>query len=101
MNFSLPFPSVDGRTIHKEDDSGDIELTLEDLLAFVTGADHPPPLGFLTSPEITFTNQPDRILPTSSTCALVLYLSLHVKEFESFCSGLDEAIISSPGFGVV
>ena len=46
---------LDGRLLQKEDGTGAINLTLGDLLVFVTGADHPPPLGFLLSPEVEFT----------------------------------------------
>lgn len=91
---------IDGRVIQKEDSSDDdIVLCLGDFMAFVTGADHPPPLGFLHSPEVDFDNDPGRTLPRASTCCLVIYLSLHVRDYDIFCSKMDEAIVSSDGFG--
>ena len=42
---------------------------------FITGADHPPPLGFYHKPEIGFTHDPERTLPTASTCTPMLYIS--------------------------
>ena len=63
----------------KEDGSGDfLELVLEDLLSFVTGADYPPPLGFPSSPEIVFTDDSLHLLPKASTCTLTLYLSVNL-----------------------
>ncbi len=83
---------TDRRVIRKEDDSDDIVLCLGDFLAFVTGADHPPPLGFMNSPEVEFCDDPSRTLPRASTCSLVFYLSLHVTDYDLFCAKMDEAI---------
>ena len=91
---------VGGKTFEKED-GGTVLLTLGDLLAFVTGADRPPPLGFLYSPEIEFSDDADRTLPWASTCTMVLHLSLHVHEYDLLCCRMDEAIISTNSFGIL
>ena len=65
--------SAGGRKVMKEDGSGDLlELRLEDLLSFVTGADYPPPLGLSASPDTEFTDDSLHILPKASTCTLTL-----------------------------
>lgn len=84
-----------------EDGSDTIRLDLSTLLSFVTGADHPPPLGFTIKPQIEFTDDTEHILPRASTCYPALYLSLHVTEYETFQKALDESIICSHGFGTV
>ena len=76
---------VGGKTFEKED-GGVVTLTLGDLLAFVTGAEHPPPLGFLYSPEIEFSDDAERTLPWASTCTMVLHLSLHVNQYDLLSS---------------
>ena len=92
---------LDGRLVQKEDGTGVINLTLGDLLVFVTGADHPPPLGFLLSPEVEFTDDTSRTLPWASTCTVMLYLSVHLKEYDLFCNKMDNSMICSQGFGIV
>ena len=73
----------------KEDGPGKfMELSLGDLLSFVTGADYPPPLGFSSSPEIEFVVKH-------------LHLSLHLTEFDTFKNAFDTALISAHGFGLV
>ena len=64
----------------------------------MTGADHPPSLGFLLSPEVEFTDDTSQTLPWVSTCTMMLYLS---EEYDLFCNKMDDSIISSHGFGIV
>ena len=87
------------RCSHKEDDSGElIHIDLEKLLAFITRADHPPPLGFHHKPEIGFTRDPERTLPTASTCTPILYISIHLKDYGKFKRAFDTALISGHSF---
>ncbi|KAG5267078.1 hypothetical protein AALO_G00239610 [Alosa alosa] len=53
---------------------GEIDISLEEILIFVTGADCPPPLGFLHHCTIDFFDQEPgaRRLPYASTCSLTL-----------------------------
>ena len=91
-----------GCVIEKEDGSGDVlHIGLGDLLSFVTGADHPPPLGFSVSPSIKFTDDPQRVLPKASTCTVTLYISVHLTEYASFKQAFDAALTSAHGFGLV
>ena len=86
----------------KEDGSGDfLELGLGDLLSFVTGADYPSPLGFISSPEIEFTDDSLHTLPKASTCTFTLYLSVHLIDYETFQHAFDTSLISAHGFGLV
>lgn len=78
-----------------------MHVGLGDLLSFVTGADHPPPLGFSVSPAIQFTDDPERVLPKASTCTLTLYISIHLREYDAFKRAFDVALTSAHGFGLV
>ncbi|XP_042370041.1 G2/M phase-specific E3 ubiquitin-protein ligase-like [Plectropomus leopardus] len=57
---------------------GQTDFSFEDLLAFITGADHLPPLGFTTSISLCFYSQDTSTscvrLPHASTCTLELFL---------------------------
>uniref|UniRef100_A0A1X7UFQ4 HECT domain-containing protein n=1 Tax=Amphimedon queenslandica TaxID=400682 RepID=A0A1X7UFQ4_AMPQE len=55
-------------------------LTLADILIFFSGVDSIPPLGFSSSPTLTFHNKD---FPSSSTCALTLTLPIH-SDYMSF-----------------
>ena len=90
---------TDGRNVHHGESS--VTLYLTDFFVFVTGSEHPPPLGFTNPPEVEFTDNIERTLPTASTCSMILYLSLHVTDYTIFVNNMDESIISSYGFGVV
>ena len=49
-------------------------LQIQDILAFVTRATHPPLIGFQKQPKIQFHN--DRPFPRANTCANTLILSM-------------------------
>ncbi|XP_031725580.1 uncharacterized protein LOC116395664 [Anarrhichthys ocellatus] len=57
---------------------GEADFSFEDLLAFITGADHLPPLGFPRLISLRFYSQDASMsgarLPHASTCALELFL---------------------------
>ena len=44
------------------------DLTLNDVIQFVTGAEEEPALGFRLSPTLEFVEFTDSYLPTSNTC---------------------------------
>ena len=52
-------------------EDGVFKMSLEDILQFVTGTTHVPPMGFDHNPEIHFSFE---TLPTASTCLLKLVL---------------------------
>ncbi|XP_052215903.1 uncharacterized protein LOC127834252 isoform X5 [Dreissena polymorpha] len=54
-------------------EAGDIDVTLSEVIAFVTGADCFPPCGFSKLIDVDFYTCGDR-LPSASTCALQLWL---------------------------
>ena len=76
-------------------DNGELTMSLEDILQFVTGTTRVPPLGFDKKPEIEFSNDP---LPSASTCLLQLHLPLSQSsmEFEKKCTF---SIFNAIGFG--
>eukprot|EP00118_Oscarella_pearsei_P010261 m.62359 g.62359 ORF g.62359 m.62359 type:complete len:150 (+) comp35059_c0_seq4:1445-1894(+) len=51
-------------------EDGDVDCSLSDILAFVTGLSMIPPLGFTTTPILRFGHK--GVLPTASTCLLTL-----------------------------
>ncbi len=92
--------SVGGRLIEKEDpEADDITVTLEMVLAFATGADHEPPLGFENVPEIQFETRKDRFFPRASTCVPALILPIMLNDPDEFRKKMDCAIICCHGFG--
>ena len=82
---------------------GEINVSLESILVFITGADHIPPLGFEGTPEIRFTGSPyqkEMRLPSASTCGPTLYLPLCLSDPDIFAEKMDIAIIGAQSFGV-
>lgn len=79
----------------------DTDITIEDVLAFITGADHIPPLGFPKSIDIHFydydLNSNCKRRPWTSTCALSLHLPRGMDNPDEFSQLLNECILSSPG----
>ncbi|CAL8382690.1 unnamed protein product [Gadus morhua 'NCC'] len=84
-------------------EEGEVDATFEDLLVFVTGAGHPPALGFPRKCEVHFFDQEPgtRRLPYASTCALFLYLPRGVREEEDFADMMSTSLVGSLGFGKV
>ncbi|XP_069139550.1 G2/M phase-specific E3 ubiquitin-protein ligase-like isoform X5 [Argopecten irradians] len=80
-----------------EENSTELELNLSEVLAFTTGADSVPLLGFDPSPSITFTECGR--FPRANTCAMEIALPLNVTPFEEFKESMIFGIKNSPGFG--
>lgn len=77
-------------------------VRLANILSFVTGADHEPPLGFPTSPNITFIHEKDSKYPKANTCSLTLYLPVGETDFDNFVVDMDYAIINGgSSFGII
>lgn len=78
-------------------------FSFEDLLAFITGADHVPPLGFSKDLTLQFYNQDVGMLsarlPHTSTCAMELYLPRSIACPSALSDLLTRAINASLGFG--
>ena len=75
----------------------EVVIRLEDLLAFTTGADKLPPMGFKDTLKIMFLE--DSKLPKASTCGLCLFLSLKPNNYEDFKVNVVEGVVSGYGFG--
>jgi hypothetical protein len=94
---------TDGIECESDDDTGgkaDSECTVSvgTVLAFFTGADTIPPLGY-TSAVLNF-NQFNEY-PTASTCAVELTLPTKHAQYEQFKKQLDVAFTMHGGFGLV
>ena len=84
--------------VNEDVDGEDFCINLECLLAFITGADHIPPIGFPNAPQITFEPNKDR-LPSASTCGPTLYLPLVLRDPDYFRDKKDYALSCVHGFG--
>ena len=76
-------------------------LDLGSLLTFITGSDHPPPMGFSNEPEIKFEVDCTRMLPTASTYGPTLYLPITLTDPDTFKNKMDVALTCAHGFGSV
>jgi hypothetical protein len=74
----------------------DITLTLEDVLAFATGATSIPILGFEEQGAIKFLHE-GGMFPTASTCALVIRLPI-IEDYETFKERMTFGILNAHGF---
>ena len=72
-------------------------LTLEDILVFVTGADHVPPMGF--GKKLTLSFDAENRFPVASTCSMTLYLPTQYADYDHFKSSMVEGLVSGFGFG--
>ena len=86
-------------TFLEEVENGMHSLTMEQILAFITGASSPPPAGFSPKPHIRFSD-PKR-LPHNSTCLNCLYLPRDLTSFDYFVERMTVAILGCSGFGLV
>jgi len=78
------------------------EVTFEQILQFISGADQIPVLGFDKQPTVDFYTplQNVRRLPYASTCDIRLFLPRGV-ECEQLKSMLQQSILDSCGFGFI
>nr|XP_055051490.1 G2/M phase-specific E3 ubiquitin-protein ligase-like [Misgurnus anguillicaudatus] len=81
-----------------------IEIALEDVLVFASGASAIPPFGFRENPRITFLHEElngnQRMFPEANTCAIILKLPVG-QVYEDFCHFMTTGIVQSPVFGLV
>lgn len=80
-----------------DDESFDIHF--HDILAFVTGATRPPPIGFQKTPKIQFPREGP--FPRANTCANSLILSVMqpMPDSNSYMYCLTFGILNTAGFG--
>ncbi|XP_067369118.1 uncharacterized protein [Channa argus] len=81
---------------------GQADFSFEDLLAFIAGADHLPPLGFPRLISLRFYSQDASKtsvrLPYTSTCALELFLPRGVPRVSDLVALLSRAVHEALGF---
>ncbi|XP_073699771.1 G2/M phase-specific E3 ubiquitin-protein ligase-like [Garra rufa] len=85
-------------------DEGDlVQVNLEDVLVFASGASAIPAFGFKETPTIEFLHEnldgSRRMFPEANTCSITLKLPVGL-EYEDFCQFMTEGILQSPNFGV-
>ena len=89
------FPNTDKEVITP---NGEIVVTPAHILAFFTGADKIPPLGFNQKATMVFHCE---VLATASTCAMELRIPYRYTEYTQFRSSMIESLISNGGFGQI
>jgi len=80
---------------------GEASLSLGDILAFATGLEKIPAIGFPTQPELEFLHPEDgpALYPTANTGALILRLPVH-QTYNKFKSAMETGIGCAVNFGV-
>ena len=95
--------AVSGGTIELTNpDTGDkisFNITLPDVLAFITGARIEPAIGFDSTLSICF--QESSPFPTANTCATTVYLPLSHETFDVFAYHVIFGICNAAGFGQI
>jgi hypothetical protein len=75
----------------------DVKCTLQDVLMFFIAEASIPRLGFDEQPSIFFLN--DEILPSASTCDLILRLPICHDNYGSFKESMLLGFLGNDGFG--
>ena len=73
--------------------------SIKDILAFATGADAVPPLGFLPTPTLEFDDSSK--YPIGNTCGNVLKIPLEHSSYDEFKESMDYGIKNCAGFGLL
>lgn len=75
------------------------EVRGEELLIFISGCDHEPPLGFQQKGHLRFNNDPQAKFATSSTCDLTLIVPIALDYLE-FKQMMVNSLLLYSGFGM-
>lgn len=78
-------------------DNDEKECSLEDICIFFSGARSTPPAGWCKKPTLQFSHE--ALLPTASTCSLVIRLPAAHKCYQSFKDAMVLGIMGNDGFG--
>eukprot|EP00112_Aurelia_sp_Birch-Aquarium-sp1_P006350 Seg1702.9 transcript_id=Seg1702.9/GoldUCD/mRNA.D3Y31 product="G2/M phase-specific E3 ubiquitin-protein ligase" protein_id=Seg1702.9/GoldUCD/D3Y31 len=80
------------------------EIGVEDLYMLITGLKSVPPLGMAQCITVAFKHgcEPGcACRPTASTCALTLFLPVHIQSVQDVCEKIKSAVTEGRGFGFV
>ena len=80
------------------------DLTINDLVKWMTGTKTVPVLGFPKKFSITFVHGCDagcRCRPTTSTCDLLLKMPVHISSFDDMVEMMSSALQDCIGFGLI
>ena len=86
-------------SVPNSDEILNLDITLPDILMFVTGAPVPPPVGFHPTPAIRFHTESK--FPIANTCSNTLYLPLQNVSDKEFKYNMLSGFINAVGFGKV
>ena len=77
------------------------DITLGDILEFLSGASKLPAVGFSKDPSVHFCNEDQ--LPKASTCDVSITFSrgMGLLQYEQFKERMDLCILGSYGFGTI
>ena len=75
------------------------DVSLKDVLIFITGASAIPPLGFQPNPKMRFVNW--ECLPFASSCDNVINFPCTLRNYDTFKNKFIFALCGSHGFGNV
>ena len=79
-----------------------MDLSLQEVLSFFTGANREPPSGFPCIPQLLFHDATcDNVLATASSCFLTLTLPTVHKSYSTFKEYFILSIKCHDGFGIV
>jgi len=87
--------------IHHTFSLGESQCTLEDILIFISGACRIPPGGFGKQCSLEFLHSASALLPTSSTCEVVLRLPTCHSNYSTFKEMMMLGVKGHDGFGRV
>ncbi len=74
--------------------------TFQEIIAFCTGSEKVPPLGFMPKPSVEFNHNNNTRFPVAITCACVLRLPTVHCEYNLFKENMDFGIKHCKGFGM-
>lgn len=85
----------------QDTEEGNTESSLECILAFATGSNTVPPVGFCPEPSLEFLHPQDVAakFPIANTCVNCLRLPL-LDNYENFKTNMDFVICNTQGFGI-
>ena len=82
----------------------DCQVSVKDILKFITGCQQMPALGFPTAINVSFVygcQENCKCRPTASTCDLHLHLPLHINSLDSMIEAGVSMLKECFGFGVI
>ena len=80
------------------------EFSLSDIVHFITGSSTYPPLGFSVKMTLEFKHgcaQKCKCRPTASTCAMTMFMPVHIDSVDEMKVIINSALKDCKGFGKI